>query len=49
MYYDTIKCENKIISSEALMEIFQTMNDTLKKYERIAEQEKMQNQMYQIL
>lgn len=45
MYYDTIKCENKIISSEALMEIFQTMNDTLKKYERIAEQEKMQNQM----
>ena len=44
MYYDTIKCENKIISSEALMEIFQTMNDTLKKYERIAEQEKMQNQ-----
>lgn len=45
MYYDTIKCENKIISSEALMEIFQTMNDTLKKYERISEQEKMQNQM----
>lgn len=45
MYYDTIKCENKIISSEALMEIFQTMNDTLKKYERIAEQEKIQNQM----
>ena len=45
MYYDTIKCENKIISSEALMEIFQTMNDTLKKYERIAEQEKIQNQL----
>lgn len=45
MYYDTIKCENKIISSEALMEIFQTMNDTLKKYERISEQEKIQNQM----
>lgn len=45
MYYDTIKCENKIISSEALMEIFQIMNDTLKKYERISEQEKMQNQM----
>ncbi|UKI58230.1 MAG: hypothetical protein L6V81_01980 [Clostridium sp.] len=37
--------KNKIISSEALMEIFQTMNDTLKKYERISEQEKMQNQM----
>lgn len=45
MYYDTIKCENKIISSEALMEIFQTMNETLKKYEKIAEQEKIQNQM----
>lgn len=48
MYYDTIKCENKIISSEALMEIFQTMNDTLKKYERIAEQEKIQNQMLEM-
>ena len=29
MYYDTIKCENKIITSEALMEIIQTMNETL--------------------
>lgn len=45
MYYDTIKCENKIITSEALMEIIQTMNETLKKYEKIAEQEKIQNQM----
>lgn len=48
MYYDTIKCENKIISSEALMEIIQTMNETLKKYERIAEQEKLQNEMLDI-
>lgn len=45
MYYDTIKCENKIITSEALMEIIQTMNETLKKYERIGDQEKLQNQM----
>lgn len=45
MYYDTIKCENKIITSEALMEIIQTMNETLKRYERIGDQEKLQNQM----
>lgn len=45
MYYDTIKCENKIITSEDILEILQTMNNTLKKYERISEQEKIKNQM----
>lgn len=45
MYYDTIKCENKIITSEDILEIVQTMNNTLKKYERISEQEKIKNQM----
>ncbi len=43
MYNETIKAENKIISCNALMEIFQAMNETLKKYQQISEKEKMAN------
>ena len=43
MYNDTIKAENKIISSEDLTQIFQLMNETLKKYKKISEQEEIQN------
>ena len=32
MYNDTIKAENKIISSDDLTQIFQLMGETLKKY-----------------
>ena len=45
MYNDTIKAENKIISSDDLTQIFQLMGETLKKYLRIYEQEQMQNKM----
>lgn len=45
MYNDTIKAENKIISSDDLAQIFQLMGETLKKYLRIYEQEQMQNKM----
>lgn len=43
MYNETIKAENKIISSEDLTEIFQAMGETLKKYLRISQNEKIQN------
>ena len=45
MYDSTIKAENKIISMDDLSNIFQNMNDTLKKYLRISSQEEMQNRM----
>lgn len=48
MYNDTIKAENKIISSQDLTEIFQLMGETLKKYLRISQQEEMQNRMLDI-
>jgi len=43
MYNDTIKAENKIISSEDLTQIFQLMGETLKKYLKISEEEKREN------
>ena len=43
MYNDTIKAENKIITSDDLTQIFQLMGETLKKYLRISQQEEMQN------
>lgn len=45
MYNDTIKAENKIISSDDLTQIFQLMGETLKKYLRVSEQEEMKNRM----
>lgn len=44
MYNDTIKAENKIISTEDLEQIFQMMGETLKKYKRISDLEEKQNQ-----
>ena len=48
MYNDTIKAENKIISSDDLAQIFQLMGETLKKYLRVSEQEEIQNRMLDI-
>lgn len=45
MYNETIKAENKIISSEDLTQIFQLMGETLKKYLKISRQEEMKNRM----
>ena len=45
MYNDTIKAENKIISSDDLTQIFQLMGETLKKYLKTSQQEEMQNRM----
>lgn len=45
MYNDTIKAENKIISSDDLTQIFQLMGETLKKYLKVSQQEEMQNRM----
>ncbi len=49
MYNNTIKAENKIISSEDLTEIFQLMGETLKKYKKISEYETMQNRTIETL
>lgn len=43
MYNETIKAENKIISVEDLIEIFQLMGETLKKYQKIYSLEEQQN------
>ena len=48
MYNDTIKAENKIISSDDLTLIFQLMGETLKKYLKVSEQEEMKNRMLDI-
>ena len=48
MYNDTIKAENKIISSDDLAQIFQLMGETLKKYLRVSEQEEIRNRMLDI-
>ena len=48
MYNDTIKAENKIISSDDLAQIFQLMGETLKKYLKVSEQEEMKNRMLDI-
>ena len=45
MYSDTVKAENKIITKEDLIEIFQLMGETLKKYQKISMLEEQQNQM----
>ena len=45
MYNDTIKAENKIITSQNLSQIFQLMGETLKKYQRISALEEQQNRM----
>lgn len=45
MYNDTIKAENKIVSSDDLTQIFQAMGETLKKYLKVSQQEEMQNRM----
>ena len=46
MYNDTIKVANKIISETDLADIFQRMNDEMKKNEQICAQEKIQNEKY---
>ena len=45
MYNDTIKAENKIISSDDLTQIFQLMGETLKKYLKTSQYEEKQNRM----
>ena len=45
MYNDTIKAENKIISSDDLTQIFQLMGETLKKYLKTSQHEEKQNRM----
>ena len=45
MYNDTIKAENKIISSDDLTQIFQLMGETLKKYLKTSQDEEKQNRM----
>mgnify|MGYP004463038061 CR=1 FL=1 len=47
MYNDTIKVANKIISESALADIFQRMDDEIKKNEKICRQETMQNEKYE--
>ena len=44
MYNDTIKAENKIITNNDLMQIFQAMGETLKKYQKISIHEDQMNQ-----
>ena len=48
MYNDTIKAENKIIDSSELVKIFQTMGETLKKYQRISADEDRRNSMFDL-
>lgn len=48
MYNETIKAENRIISSDDLTQIFQAMGETLKKYLKVSQQEEMQNRMLAI-
>lgn len=43
MYNDTIKAENKIISNDNLTQIFQTMGETLKKYQKVSAAEEQRN------
>ncbi len=45
MYNDKIVAENKIISSEDLSLIFQTIGETLKKYQKVSALEEQQNRM----
>ena len=45
MYNDTIKAENKIISNDNLTQIFQTMGETLKKYQKVSAAEEQRNHM----
>ena len=47
MYNDTIKVANKIISESDLMDIFQRMDEDLKKNEQICKQETIQNEKYE--
>ena len=43
MYNDTIKAENRIISNDNLTQIFQTMGETLKKYQKVSAAEEQRN------
>lgn len=45
MYNDTIRAENKIISADDLIKIFQTMGETLKNYQKISKTEEQKNYM----
>ena len=45
MYNDTIKAENRIISNDNLTQIFQTMGETLKKYQKVSAAEEQRNHM----
>lgn len=47
MYNDTIKVANKIISEEALLNIFQKMEDEIQENNRICRQETLDNQKYE--
>lgn len=47
MYNDSIKVENKIITNEALYEIFSKMNEDLKNYQKIYKAEEMRNRVYE--
>ncbi len=49
MYNDTIKAENKIISNDALYQIFQMMGETLQKYKRISAMEEQKNMVLDYL
>ena len=45
MYNESIDCNNKIITSEALQQILTSMGEKIKKYKKIYENERMRNQI----
>lgn len=47
MYNDTIKVANKIISDTDLLDIFQRMDEEIRKNQQICRQETMQNEKYE--
>lgn len=47
MYNDTIKVDNKIITDNDLVDIFNKMNELIEKYDNIRKQEENQNKIYE--
>lgn len=47
MYNDTIKVANKIISDNDLMDIFNKMDEDIRKYNAICKKEEQENIMYE--
>lgn len=47
MYNDTIKVANKIISDNDLIDIFNKMDEDIRKYEAICKKEEQENIMYE--